>query len=63
MGHHRRVRKPPRPATPGLTGPASPIFAAVYPSLGPLLVVPFLLVLAEAFRRGAELTREVDDLV
>jgi hypothetical protein len=47
----------------GLTGPASSIFAAVYPWLGPLLVVPFLLVRPEAFRRGAELTREVDDLV
>jgi hypothetical protein len=47
----------------GLSGPASPIFAAVFLSLGPLLLVPFLLVLAEAFRRGAELAREVDGLV
>jgi len=47
----------------GLSGPASPVFAAVFPSLGPLLVVPFLLVLAEAFRRGAELAREVEGLV
>jgi hypothetical protein len=41
----------------------SPVFAAVFPSLGPLLLVPFLLVLAEAFRRGAELAREVEGLV
>lgn len=47
----------------GLTGPTSPIFASVFPSLGPLLVVPFLLALAEAFRRGADLAREVDGLV
>jgi hypothetical protein len=47
----------------GLTGPASPVFAAVFPSFGPLLLVPFLLVLAEAFRRGTELTREVEGLV
>jgi hypothetical protein len=47
----------------GLSGPASPIFAAVFLSLGPLLLVPFLLVLAEAFRRGAELAREVEGLV
>lgn len=47
----------------GLTGSTSPIFAAVFPSLGPLLAVPFLLALAEAFRRGADLAREVDGLV
>jgi hypothetical protein len=47
----------------GLEGPASPIFASVFLSLGPLLIVPFLLVLAEAFRRGAELAKEVDGLV
>jgi hypothetical protein len=47
----------------GLSGPASPVFAAVFPSLGPLLLVPFLLVLAEAFRRGTELAREVEGLV
>jgi len=47
----------------GLTGPTSPIFAAVFLSFGPLLVVPFLLALAEAFRRGADLAREVDGLV
>ena len=47
----------------GLTGPTSPIFASVFPSPGPLLVVPFLLALAEAFRRGADLAREVDGLV
>jgi len=47
----------------GLDGPASPVFASVFLSPGPMLIVPFLLVLAEAFRRGAELTREVEGLV
>jgi hypothetical protein len=47
----------------GLTGSNSPIFADVMLSLGPLLAVPFLLVLAEAFRRGAELAHDVDGLV
>jgi hypothetical protein len=47
----------------GLSGQASPVFAAVFPSPGPLLLVPFLLVLAEAFRRGAELAKEVEGLV
>lgn len=47
----------------GLTGASSPIFAEVALSLGPLLAVPFLLVLAEAFRRGAELAKEVEGLV
>ena len=47
----------------GLTGPSSPIYAEVVPSLGLLLVVPFLLVLAEAFRRGAELAKELEGLV
>ena len=47
----------------GLTGASSPIFAEVVPSLGSLLAVPFLLVLAEAFRRGAELAKEVEGLV
>ena len=47
----------------GLDGPSSPVYAEVVPSLGPLLMVPFLLVLAEAFRRGAELDKEVEWLV
>jgi len=47
----------------GLTGATSPIFAEVVPSFGPLLAVPFLLVLAEAFRRGTELAGEVEGLV
>ena len=47
----------------GLIGPSSPIYAEVVPSLGLLLVVPFLLVLAEAFRRGAELAKELEGLV
>jgi hypothetical protein len=47
----------------GLTGASSPIFAEVALSLGPLLAVPFLLALAEAFRRGAELAKEVEGLV
>jgi len=47
----------------GLSGTASPVFAEVALSPGPLLAVPFLLVLAEAFRRGAELAREVEGLV
>jgi hypothetical protein len=47
----------------GLTGSPSPIFAEVVPSLALLLAVPFLLALAEAFRRGAELAKEVEGLV
>jgi Protein of unknown function (DUF2975) len=47
----------------GLTGASSPVFADVALSLGPLLAVPFLLVLAEAFRRGAELAGDVEGLV
>jgi hypothetical protein len=47
----------------GLTGASSPIFAEPALSLGPLLAVPFLLALAEAFRGGAELAKEVDGLV
>lgn len=47
----------------GLTGATSPIFAEVALSFGPLLAVPFLLALAEAFRRGAELAKEVEGLV
>jgi hypothetical protein len=47
----------------GLTGASSPIIAEVVPSLGLLLAVPFLLALAEAFRRGAELARDVEGLV
>jgi len=47
----------------GLTGASSPIFAEVVPSLGLLLAVPFLLALAEAFRGGAELAKDVEGLV
>jgi len=47
----------------GLIGASSPIFAEVVPSLGLLLAVPFLLALAEAFRRGAELAKDVEGLV
>ncbi|MEP7036576.1 MAG: DUF2975 domain-containing protein [Actinomycetota bacterium] len=47
----------------GLIGPSSPIYVEVVPSLGLLLMVPFLLVLAEAFRRGAELANELEGLV
>jgi hypothetical protein len=47
----------------GLSGASSPIFAEVAPSLGLLLAVPFLLALAEAFRRGAELAKDVEGLV
>lgn len=47
----------------GLTGASSPVFAEVTPSLGVLLAVPFMLVLAEAFRRGSELAKEVEGLV
>lgn len=47
----------------GLTGSSSPIYAEVVLSLGLLLTVPFLLVLAEAFRRGTELAQDVEGLV
>jgi hypothetical protein len=47
----------------GLSGPSSPIFAEVVPSLDALLAVPILLALAEAFRRGTELARDLEGLV
>jgi hypothetical protein len=47
----------------GLNSPSSPIFAEVVPSVGLLLAVPILLALAEAFRRGAELAKDVEGLV
>jgi hypothetical protein len=46
-----------------LSGATSPIFAEVALTLGPLLAVPFLLALAEAFRRGTELATDVEGLV
>lgn len=47
----------------GLTGPNSPIFVEGQFSIVPLLTALLLLVLAEAFRRGTELAREVDGLI
>jgi len=47
----------------GLTGPDSPIFADSTSRLTPLLVVPLLLALAEAFRRGTQLAQDVEGLV
>lgn len=47
----------------GLTGPSSPVFAQVVPTLDTLLAVPILLALAEAFRRGTELAKDVEGLV
>jgi len=47
----------------GLTGSSSPIYAEVVLTLGLYLTVPFLLVLAEAFRRGTELAQDVEGLV
>lgn len=47
----------------GLTGPDSPLSAPARLDLLPLLVAPVLLALAEAFRRGGELARDVDGLV
>lgn len=47
----------------GLTGTSSPVFPGLVPSLDPLLAVPILLALAEAFRRGGELARDVEGLV
>jgi len=51
----------------GLTGPHSPVTAPPVPSAGSMLwqlLVPLLvLALAQAFRRGGELTRDVEGLV
>lgn len=47
----------------GLTEASSPIFSQLSFSLWPLLAVSILLALAEAFRRGGQLARDVDGLV
>ena len=47
----------------GLTGPDGPFRVGVSFPLLPLLVMPVLLALAEAFRRGAELADDVRGLV
>jgi hypothetical protein len=47
----------------GLSGPASPLYAHLAIAGAPLLVALFLLVLAQAFRRGAELAQDTEGLV
>jgi hypothetical protein len=46
-----------------LGGPASPLYAHLAIAGAPLLVALFLLVLAQAFRRGAELAQETEGLI
>ncbi len=47
----------------GLGGPGSPVIAHLAISPVPLLLALFLLAVAEAFRRGAELAEDADGLV
>jgi hypothetical protein len=47
----------------GLSGPASPVYPHLVIAGAPLLVALFLLVLAQAFRRGAELAQDAEGLV
>ena len=47
----------------GLSGPASPLYAHLAIAAAPLLAALFLLVLAQAFRRGAELAQDTDGLI
>lgn len=47
----------------GLGGPESPVVGEAGLSVVPLLVAPLLLALAEAFRRGTELSRDLEGLV
>ena len=47
----------------GLTGPASPLYAHLAIAVAPLLVALFLLVFAQAFRRGAELAQDTEGLI
>ena len=47
----------------GLGGPGSPLAAHLTISPVPLLLALFLLPLAEAFRRGAQLAKDAEGLV
>ena len=47
----------------GLSGPASPLYAHIAIAGTPLLVALFLLVFAQAFRRGAELAQDTEGLI
>jgi hypothetical protein len=47
----------------GLSGPASPLYAHLAIAGAPLLVALFLLVFAQAFRRGAELAKDTEGLI
>lgn len=47
----------------GLSGPASPLYAHLAIAVTPLLVALFLLVFAQAFRRGAELAQDTEGLI
>ena len=47
----------------GLSGPASPLYAHLAIAGAPLLAALFLLVFAQAFRRGAELAQDNEGLI
>ena len=47
----------------GLNGPASPLYAHLAIAGTPLLAALFLLVFAQAFRRGAELAKDTEGLI
>lgn len=47
----------------GIGGPSSPLAARLTITIAPLILALFLLAFAEAFRRGAELTADVEGLV
>ena len=47
----------------GLSGPTSPLYAHFDIAAAPLLVALFLLVFAQAFRRGAELAKDTEGLI
>jgi hypothetical protein len=47
----------------GLSGPASPLYPHLAIAAAPLLAALFLLVFAQAFRRGAELAKDTEGLI
>jgi hypothetical protein len=46
-----------------LGGPASPLYPHLAIAAAPLLAALFLLVFAQAFRRGAELAKDAEGLI
>ena len=47
----------------GLSGPASPLYAHLAIAAAPLLAALFLVLVAQAFRRGAELAKDTEGLI